>query len=148
MIYVGVVDQRDFPGIERSNTTNILFHRPTVITERGKPKIRTNINCVHTLHGVDEQLRGHIDSWIRINRGFGVGKISFGMMDSNWTNLLKLKEVHGDFIDIVPLENNIAVACSALNLTEEREERCMGSHLKNVFQDFSLLEKVSSNDWY
>jgi hypothetical protein len=106
------------------------------------------MNCVHTLRGVDAKLSGQIDSWIRINRGFGVGKISFGMMDSDWTHLLKLKEVHGEFMDIVPLETKTGVVCSILNMTKEREARCMGSHLNNIFLDFSLLEKISANDWY
>jgi hypothetical protein len=97
---------------------------------------------------VDDSLRELIDSWVRINRGYGVGKISFGLMDSNWTNMLKLKEEHGSYIEIVQLETDTGKACKMLNLKGDRVGRCLGSHLNNIFGAFSLLEKVSANDWY
>jgi hypothetical protein len=144
-VAVSVFDERDF---SQNNFEHIFLHKPQFVSHRGKPKLRNTINCVHTLRGVNDDFSNRINTWIRINKGFGVGKISFGFMDSNWTNLNSLKTEHGDFIETVPLVASTARVCSNLKLEGNRSVKCLNSHLGKVFNQFGLLEKLSSNDWY
>jgi hypothetical protein len=113
------------------------------------PKLRTTVNCVHGLQNVNEDLRNQIDRWIQIKKGTGVGKISFSLLDSDWSQMIKLKAKHGDLIEIVPFETNLNEVCTKLRLKGDRYKRCRYSEFRNIFKMFNnLLEKVSFNDWY
>ncbi len=148
-IYLGIIDARDFPAaFESKNYNGIFFHEPRFIQERSSPKIKTTINCVHTVRGVNSDMAKHIDSWIRINRAIGVGKISFCLMDHGNEHMNKLKEQHGSYVEIVDFETNMDRVCTKLKLNgTEREIKCKQSYFTDVFRDHSILEKVCDDDW-
>jgi hypothetical protein len=148
-IYLGIIDERDFPAaFESKNYSDIFFHEPRVIRERSSPKIQTTINCVHTLRGVNDDMAKHIDSWIRINRAFGVGKISFCLLDAKNEQTSMLKTRHGSFIEMVYFETSMERVCDKLKLTgTERGKRCVQSSFTEIFKIHSILEKTCADDW-
>jgi hypothetical protein len=153
-IYLAIIDQRNYPNIESGTKSysDIFFQQPQFISNRGMSKINTTINCVHALRGVDDKQRAQIDSWIRINQGFGVGKISLCHIgeSSEDKHLRRLQNEHGEFIQVVKLETRVEQVCRQLGLDGSLKDGGGGGRFcnKKFFNEImEMREKICDNQW-
>jgi hypothetical protein len=166
---IAVVDLRDYPQLangttyETTTTTNLFFHKPRFIARR-RAKIRSTVNCVHYLRRVDSRLRDNMDTWIRLNKALGVGKISLcyvelvgeGEGDADFENVRKLQAEHGSFIEVVRLEASVHRVCARLGLlhlllSNETNTTTSSSPVCNrTFFDsvWAMQEKICDDQWF
>ena len=147
-ISVALLDERDYKITNQSKMNDLafFFHRPRVL-QRLKNKIKTTVNCVSPLRGVNDRNRQKsLINWIEINKAIGVGKIFFCLAEYRNNSFMKsLRTNYGEFIDVVEHSVGIEDACKRLEHFFNSTKECKVG-FEQTIEEYSNNEKYCANE--
>jgi hypothetical protein len=147
---VAILDMENYSSRDDNSIQNhvIYFHAPGKILDQTKLKLKSSINCVHTLRVKDHKTFANIGYWIKINRAMGVARLKLCAIDYENSFLTQIKNKYEHFIEVLNYEKNITKIC--MNLRVENVKECEKSYGKYFLLDKypGLHEKMCSNECF
>lgn len=143
-LYTALIDEKKYPNIRISldeYQTELLLHKPRVI-KRFQQKIKSSINCVHTLRDLNPSMEINIKNWLKIQKLIGVDMVSLCLIDYENKYMHQLEAKSDRFIEINEYIVKPEILCDRLNLNSSF---CDSSYLPKV--PMSLHEKICDCAW-